>query len=89
MALARRPGLLPYTLPMVPAMLLFILSVWTGPALAALVVTATESGREGVRAFLRRYVHRRVGLRWYLVVLLGFPLLYLLAAAVFMGAAPV
>jgi hypothetical protein len=75
-------GLLPYTLPILPAMLLFVLSVWAGPTLAALVVTATESGRAGVRGFLRRYVHWRVGLRWYLVVLLGFPLLYLLAAKV-------
>jgi hypothetical protein len=81
-------SILPSTLPMVPAMLLFVLSVWAGSGLAALVVTATESGRTGVRAFLRRYLHWRVGLRWYLVVLLGFPLLYVLAATVFMGMAP-
>jgi hypothetical protein len=37
-------GLLPYTLPMLPALLFFFLSVWAGPALAAFVVTATESG---------------------------------------------
>ncbi|HEU5101036.1 MAG TPA: CPBP family glutamic-type intramembrane protease [Roseiflexaceae bacterium] len=81
-------GLLPYTLPMVPAMLLFLVSVWAGPALAAFVVTTTESGSAGLRAFLRRYVHWRVGLRWYLVVLLAYPLLYVFAATVFMGMAP-
>jgi hypothetical protein len=45
-------GLLPYTLPMLPAMLLFLLSVWASLALAAFAVTATESGRAGVRTFL-------------------------------------
>ncbi len=81
-------GLLPYTVPMLPFMLLFVVSVWAGPALAALIVTATESGRAGVRAFLRRFIHWRVGLRWYFVVLLGYPILYVLTATVFMGVAP-
>lgn len=81
-------GLLPYTVPLVPAMLLFLVSVWAGPGLAAFVVTAAERGRAGVWAFLRRYVHWRVGLRWYLLVFLGYPVLYVLAAMVFMGTAP-
>jgi membrane protease YdiL (CAAX protease family) len=81
-------GLLPYTMPMLPAMLLFVLSTYAGPALAAFVVTATESGRAGVRDFLRRYIRWRVGLRWYLVVLLGYPIVYVLAATIFMGVAP-
>ena len=79
-------GLLPYTVPLLPFMLLFLLSTYAGPALAALVVTATESGRAGVRAFLRRFVQWRVGLRWYLLVLLGYIILYVLAGTVFMGA---
>src|SRR5688500_4719210 len=78
-------GLLPYTVPMLPFMLLFLLSVYAGPLLAAFVVTATESGRAGVRDFLRRFLRWRVGLRWYFVVLLGYPMLYVLAAMVFMG----
>ena len=49
-------GLLPYTVPLLPFMLLFLLSTYARPALAALVITATESGRAGVRAFLRRFV---------------------------------
>ena len=80
-------GLLPYTVPMLPAIVLFLLSTYAGPALAAFVVTATESGRAGVRDFLRRFVHSRVGLRWYFVVLLGYPILYVVAATVFMGTA--
>ena len=80
-------GLLPYSVPMLPFMLLFLLSTYAGPTLAALLVTATEGGGAGVQAHLRRYVQWRVGLRWYLVVLLGYPLLYVLAATVFMGAA--
>ncbi len=80
-------GLLPYTVPLVPFALLALLSTWAGPALAAFVVTATESGRSGVRAFLRRYVQWRVGLRWYLLVLLGYLILYILAGTVFIGVA--
>jgi membrane protease YdiL (CAAX protease family) len=81
-------GLLPYTVPMVPFMLIFLLSTYAGPALAAFVVTSTESGYTGVRAFLRRFVHWRVGFRWWFLVLLGYPLLHVLAATVFMGTAP-
>jgi uncharacterized protein len=46
---------------------------------------ATE-GREGIRSLLRRYVLWRVGLRWYLVVLLGPPAIILLATIVLPGA---
>ncbi len=81
-------GLLPHTVPMLPFMLLFLLSTYAGPALAAFVITATESGRTGVRAFLCRFVRWRVGLRWWLLVLGGYPLLHVLAATVFMGTAP-
>ena len=42
-----------------------------GLATAALVMTGLTEGGAGVRALLRRYLIWRVGLRWYLVVLLG------------------
>ena len=42
----------------------------TGPALAALIVTAIISGWSGVKALLLRLVQWRVGLRWYVVALL-------------------
>jgi hypothetical protein len=44
-----------------------------GPTLAAFIVTGATEGRAGIRCLLRRYVLWRVGLRWYLVVLLGPP----------------
>jgi uncharacterized protein len=44
-----------------------------GPSLAALVVTAATEGRAGVGHWLRRIVRWRVGVQWYLFVLLGLP----------------
>lgn len=46
------------------------LVVGYGLAAAALLVTALTAGRQSVRALLRRFLLWRVGLRWYLVVLL-------------------
>ena len=46
-----------------------------GPPLAAIVVTRVVDGREGLRAFLRRWVLWRVQPRWYVLALVGFPLL--------------
>jgi membrane protease YdiL (CAAX protease family) len=65
-------------------LLAYLLSWWTvviapmilpyGPFLAAIIVTALTTGRVGVKALLRRLVQWRVGLRWY-VVLLVLPIL--------------
>jgi membrane protease YdiL (CAAX protease family) len=52
-----------------------------GPALAAILVTAATDGRAGVRALLRRAVHWRVPLPWWLLAL-GLPALLSLVAAV-------
>lgn len=49
-----------------------------GPLLAALVVTGLVDGRDGTRAFMRRWVLWRVGVRWYVVALVGPPVLGLL-----------
>jgi len=48
-----------------------------GPAISAFVVVAAARGRAGVRSFIRRLLEWRVGLQWYAVVLLGYPLLRL------------
>src|SRR6185503_20029254 len=45
-----------------------------GPLLAALIMTAIVGGITGLKTFLGRIVHWRVGLRWYALVL-GLPLL--------------
>jgi membrane protease YdiL (CAAX protease family) len=57
-----------------------------GPTLAAFLMTAVTQGRAGILQLLRRYVRWRVGIAWYLVVLLGVPALLLLPALVQPGA---
>ena len=81
-------GLLAFRLPDVAAGVLFILSGFTGPTLAAFIVTAATSGKAGVRHLLRRYVQWRVGVHWYLLVLFGYPIVFLLGASVVLGATP-
>src|SRR5882762_5774205 len=56
-----------------------------GPAVSAFLVLAITSGKPGVLRLLRSIVHWRVGVRWYLVVLLGVPILNLLAFLVVPG----
>ena len=51
-----------------------------GPSIAAIAVTALIDGRSGVGALLRRVTVWRVGVRWYLIALLG-PVALLAAAA--------
>ena len=81
-------GLLPYHVPFWLYVTLFLGASFSGPTLAALVVTAARDGKAGVKQFLRRYGQWRVGWRWYLLFLVGFPALYLLPASVWLGAAP-
>ena len=81
-------GLFPFTVPFVLFAVLFVLSSFAGPTLGAFLVTAITDGKPGVRQFLHRYVQWRVGLQWYLVVLFGYPVVYLLATSIFLGAAP-
>ncbi len=57
-------------------------------ALPALLVTATTGGREGVRELLSRCLRWRVGVRWYLLALLGLLVATLLGTSVFLGLLP-
>ena len=61
-----------------------------GPLVAAVIVTAQESGRAGLRSLLGRILQWRVAPIWYGVALLGPPLLYLVALAleVLLGGQP-
>jgi membrane protease YdiL (CAAX protease family) len=59
-----------------------------GPAVAAFVVTAFTGGRSAVGQLLRRLVQWRVGLGWYVLVLLGIPLVELLGAFAVLGSVP-
>ncbi len=85
-------GLLPYTIPEVgpyPLSYYFAaLSAITGPTLAAFTVTAVTAGKAGLRQLLRRYVLWRVGVQWYLLVLVGLPLAQLVCSSVSLGVAP-
>ncbi len=57
-----------------------------GPMLAAFLMTAATQGRAGILQLLRRFVRWRVGLSWYLLVLLGVPALLLLPYLIQPGA---
>jgi membrane protease YdiL (CAAX protease family) len=57
-----------------------------GPTMAAFLMTAVTQGRAGIVQLLRRYVLWRVGIRWYLFVLLGIPAVFLLPALIQPGA---
>jgi hypothetical protein len=81
-------GLLPYNVPFWLYVVLFLAASFSGPTVAALVVTAALDGKAGVTHFLHRYGQWQVGWRWYLIFLVGFPALYLIPASFWMGAAP-
>jgi membrane protease YdiL (CAAX protease family) len=57
-----------------------------GPTVSAFVVLAITSGDPAVLRLLRSYVHWRVGVQWYLVALIGVPVLMVLAFMVVPGA---
>jgi uncharacterized protein len=63
-----------------------IVALVLGPTLSAFIMTGATEGREGVRRLLRRIVLWRVGLRWYLFVLLGIPAIVLVSTVVMPGA---
>lgn len=71
------------------AFALFIIATYTGPFLAAFVVTGATDGKAGVRQLLHRIVQWRVGFKWYILVLLGYPLFFLLGFAAVLGPAVV
>jgi uncharacterized protein len=82
-------GVLPFLVPDIAMLVLFVAATLAGPTLAAILMTAATGGRPGLRQFFRRYVQVRVGLRWYLLALLGLPLILLLAACAYFGLAPI
>jgi CAAX protease family protein len=58
---------------------LFLVAVYA-PSFSALIITLYTGGVAGVKALLSRLIRWRAGLRWYLIVLLGVPLLLLASA---------
>lgn len=51
------------------------------PTLAAIILTSLTEGRDGVRLFLKKVLHWRVGFQWYLVVLFGIAAIAYVAIA--------
>ena len=85
-------GLFSYTIPEIgpypPSYFFAVLGALLGPTLASFTVTAITTGKAGMQQLLRRYALWRVGLRWYLLVLVGVPLFQLVCASIFLGIAP-
>jgi membrane protease YdiL (CAAX protease family) len=66
-----------------PLLLLVVLVGVFGPGLAAIILTYAKEGREGRRAFWRRaFDLRRIRPRWYVLIVVLWPALHLLAIAV-------
>ena len=82
-------GLLPYSVPMILYIILFILGSFSGPTLAAYLVTNALEGKDGLRKFFRRYGQWRAGLRWYLFAVFAFPILYIAAASIVIHGVPI
>jgi uncharacterized protein len=78
-------GVLPFALPW--QVFGSLMSIF-GLALPAFLVTAATDGEAGMRELLRRILRWRVGVRWYLVALLGLLVATLLGAIPFLGAVP-
>ena len=62
-----------------PAVVFYNLAA-LGPVLAAIIVSGTEGGKPAIRALLGKVLKWRVGVRWYLVALLGYPALFLIGS---------
>ena len=78
-------GILPFTIPK-GAVAIAIVAATFGPTVGAFVMTAVTEGRAGVVHLLRRYVLWRVGIQWYLFVLIGIPIIVVLGTIVVPGA---
>ncbi|MEZ4726941.1 MAG: hypothetical protein R3E79_07390 [Caldilineaceae bacterium] len=70
-------GLLPYSVPFGLYVALFLAASFTGPHSGGAGCDGGAGGKPGIGHFLRRYTQWRVGFRWVLLMLLGFPVIYL------------
>jgi membrane protease YdiL (CAAX protease family) len=78
-------GLLPYDLSETAGNVLFLLATFSGPTVAALIVTGMTEGRAGIKHLLKRIVQWRVAPQWYLVALFINLLIWLLAYTALIG----
>ncbi len=75
-------GIIPFRLPLSGPGILLSLFMAYAPTIAAFIVTGITTGREGMRRLFGRILRWRAGIQWYLIVLLGIPLLYFAALQV-------
>ena len=78
-------GVLPYDLSDAIGGVLFLLATFSGPTVAALIVTSVTEGRAGMKRLLKRCMQWRVRPHWYLVVLLINMMIWLLSYSALMG----
>jgi uncharacterized protein len=79
------PGLLSFRSP-IGASASVVVASFVGPFLSAFIMTGITEGRTGTGRLLRRCVLWQVGFGWYLVALIGIPLILLLGVTVLPGA---
>jgi uncharacterized protein len=77
-------GLLPYSSPLINGLVVPV-GILLGPFLSAFIMTGAIEGRAGIGRLLRRFVLWRVGLPWYLFVLVGVPVVMALGTLIVPG----
>lgn len=87
--LAMSTGFNMFTMPDPVLMLLFVISAYPGPFLAALVVTRAVEGKEGVRRLWKRVFQFRAGFQWYLAAIFIMMVIWLAAYSIPYRGAPV
>lgn len=60
---------------------LYFLATW-GPGIAGIILVLAYGGRQGLRAFLSRMFLWRCGAHWWLLVLMGFPLIFMVGSLI-------
>jgi len=80
---------IPAALGLFPVTLAGLAGAW-GPSLAGIAMTAADSGRDGLRVLFRRLSQWRVGVQWYLFVLLWPAVLSIAVTgiSILLGSAP-
>jgi uncharacterized protein len=80
-------GLLPYALPDLLGLALYVLASLVGPTVAAVIVAGLAEGRAGVITLLRPIMRWRVGPQWYAFALLANMAIWLIAFSLVLGPA--
>src|SRR5687768_8481016 len=70
------------------SLVLFVLSSWSGPTVAAYWVTGVLEGKAGIKRLFRRTFQFRAGLQWYAVALFAFPSIWIAAYSFLYEGAP-